>query len=98
MAKSSCDRYRRKFGYRQCHGTQADRDFGAIVLAARSGEKLNEVGQQVKAIGVEPLALELDRMAPPPPGLSWNKRWIALAASMPCSTLLARSPESMYSK
>jgi 3-oxoacyl-[acyl-carrier protein] reductase len=40
------------------------RDFGAIVLAARSGEKLAEVGQQVKAIGAEPLVLELDLMAP----------------------------------
>ena len=40
------------------------RDFGAIVLAARSGEKLGEVGQQVKAIGAEPLVLELDLMAP----------------------------------
>jgi 3-oxoacyl-[acyl-carrier protein] reductase len=39
------------------------RDFGAIVLAARSGEKLVEVGQQVKAIGAEPLVLELDLMA-----------------------------------
>ena len=35
------------------------RDFGAIVLVARSGEKLAEVGQQVKAIGAEPLVLEL---------------------------------------
>ena len=40
------------------------RDFGAIVLAARSGEKLADVGQQVKAIGAEPLVLELDLMAP----------------------------------
>src|SRR6476469_7331866 len=40
------------------------RDFGAIVLAARSEEKLAEVGQQVKAIGAEPLVLELDLMAP----------------------------------
>src|SRR5258706_16330549 len=40
------------------------RDFGAIVLAARSGGKLSEVGQQVKAIGAEPLVLELDLMAP----------------------------------
>ena len=40
------------------------RDFGAIVLAARSGEKLAGVGQQVKAIGAEPLVLELDLMAP----------------------------------
>jgi NAD(P)-dependent dehydrogenase (short-subunit alcohol dehydrogenase family) len=40
------------------------RDFGAIALAARSGEKLGEVGQQVKAIGAEALVLELDLMAP----------------------------------
>ncbi len=40
------------------------RDFGAIVLAARSGEKLAEVGQQVKAIGAEPLVLELDLTVP----------------------------------
>ena len=39
------------------------RDFGAIVLAARSGQKLTEVGQQVKAIGADPLVLELDLMA-----------------------------------
>ena len=40
------------------------RDLGAIVLAARSGEKLGEVGRQVKTIGAEPLVLELDLMAP----------------------------------
>jgi 3-oxoacyl-[acyl-carrier protein] reductase len=40
------------------------RDFGAIVLAARSGEKLGDVGQQVKTIGAESLALELDLMVP----------------------------------
>jgi 3-oxoacyl-[acyl-carrier protein] reductase len=40
------------------------RDFEAIVLAARSSAKLGEVGQQVKAIGAEPLVLELDLMAP----------------------------------
>ena len=39
-------------------------EFGAIVLVARSEEKLGEVGQQVKAIGAEPLVLELDLMAP----------------------------------
>ena len=39
------------------------RDFGAIVLPARSGQKLTEVGQQVKAIGADPLVLELDLMA-----------------------------------
>ena len=40
------------------------RDFGAVVFAARGGEKLNEVGREVKTIGAEPLALELDLMAP----------------------------------
>jgi len=40
------------------------RDFGAVVLAARSGEKLGEVGEQVRAIGAEPLVLELDLVAP----------------------------------
>jgi len=39
-------------------------EFGAIVLVARSEEKLGEVGQQVKAIGAERLVLELDLMAP----------------------------------
>jgi 3-oxoacyl-[acyl-carrier protein] reductase len=40
------------------------RDFSAVVLAARSGEKLEEVADQVKTIGAEPLAIELDLMAP----------------------------------
>jgi 3-oxoacyl-[acyl-carrier protein] reductase len=34
------------------------REFGAIVLLARSEEKLGKVGQQAKAIGAEPLVLE----------------------------------------
>src|ERR1700733_9850067 len=45
------------------------RDFGAVVLAARSGEKLSDVGQQVKAIGAEPPVLELDLMAPAAAGI-----------------------------
>lgn len=49
------------------------RDFGAIALAARSGEKLGEVGRQVKAIGAEPLALELDLMAPAAAGIVVKK-------------------------
>jgi 3-oxoacyl-[acyl-carrier protein] reductase len=49
------------------------RDFGAIALAARRGEKLGEVGQQVKAIGAEPLVLELDLMAPPAAEVVVNK-------------------------
>jgi 3-oxoacyl-[acyl-carrier protein] reductase len=39
------------------------RDFGAIVLGARSGEKLGEVGQQVKAIGAEPIDLTVPTAA-----------------------------------
>jgi len=39
------------------------RDFGAVVLVARDGEKLAEVGEQVKAAGAEPLVLERDLMA-----------------------------------
>ena len=39
-------------------------EFGAIVLVARSEEKLGEVGQQAKVIGSEALVLELDLMAP----------------------------------
>jgi 3-oxoacyl-[acyl-carrier protein] reductase len=39
------------------------RDFGAVVLAARSGGELGHVGQQIKVIGAEPLVLELDLMA-----------------------------------
>jgi 3-oxoacyl-[acyl-carrier protein] reductase len=51
-------------GIGKATGLRLARDFGAIVLAARGGEKLDEVGQQVKAIGAEPLVLELDLMAP----------------------------------
>jgi 3-oxoacyl-[acyl-carrier protein] reductase len=40
------------------------RDFGGVVLAARSGDKLAEVGRQVEAVGAAPLVLELDLMAP----------------------------------
>jgi len=49
------------------------RDFGAIVLGARSGEKLGEVGQQVKAIGAEPLVLELDLTVPTAAEIVVNK-------------------------
>jgi len=40
------------------------RDVEAVVLAARGGERLAEVGEQIKAMGAEPLVLELDLMAP----------------------------------
>ncbi|MFZ6646085.1 SDR family oxidoreductase [Undibacterium sp. TJN25] len=39
------------------------RDFSSIVLAARDGESLASVGEQVQALGAEPLVLELDLMA-----------------------------------
>jgi 3-oxoacyl-[acyl-carrier protein] reductase len=40
------------------------RDFEAVVLAARSGGRLGSVGEQVKAVGAEPLVIEVDLMAP----------------------------------
>ena len=36
------------------------RDFGAVVIAARSAEKLDEVGREIKTAGAEPLVLDLD--------------------------------------
>jgi 3-oxoacyl-[acyl-carrier protein] reductase len=39
------------------------RDFSAVVLVARSGEKLAEVGAEVGRIGAEPLLLEADLSA-----------------------------------
>jgi 3-oxoacyl-[acyl-carrier protein] reductase len=39
------------------------RDFTAVVVVARDGEKLAEVGEQAKAIGAEPLVIELDLTA-----------------------------------
>lgn len=40
------------------------RDFAAIVLVARNGEKLREVGQEIEASGSMPLVLDLDLAAP----------------------------------
>ncbi|WFU33875.1 SDR family oxidoreductase [Bradyrhizobium brasilense] len=40
------------------------RDFSAIVLVARSGERLREAGQEIERRGSTPLALELDLAAP----------------------------------
>lgn len=51
-------------GIGQATALRLARDFGAVILAARRGEKLSEIGEQVKAIGAEPLVLELDLMAP----------------------------------
>lgn len=39
-------------------------EFGAVVIAARGGEKLADVGEQIKAVGAEALVLELDLMVP----------------------------------
>lgn len=39
------------------------RDFDTVVVGARSGEKLSEVGELIKAAGAEPLVVELDLMA-----------------------------------
>jgi 3-oxoacyl-[acyl-carrier protein] reductase len=40
------------------------RDFRAVVLIARNGEKLGEVGDLIKTVGARPLILEMDLMAP----------------------------------
>ncbi|MGY2809524.1 NAD(P)-dependent dehydrogenase (short-subunit alcohol dehydrogenase family) [Bradyrhizobium sp. USDA 4506] len=40
------------------------RDFSAIVLVARSGERLREAAQEIERRGSTPLALELDLAAP----------------------------------
>jgi 3-oxoacyl-[acyl-carrier protein] reductase len=40
------------------------RDFSGVVLAARGAAALSEVAEEVRAQGAEPLALELDLMAP----------------------------------
>ncbi|WP_375778405.1 SDR family oxidoreductase [Bradyrhizobium sp. ma5] len=40
------------------------RDFSAIVLVARSGEKLREVAQEIESSGSTPLVLDLDLASP----------------------------------
>ncbi|QPF85538.1 SDR family oxidoreductase [Bradyrhizobium genosp. L] len=40
------------------------RDFSAVVVVARSGDKLREVGQQIEADGATPLVLGLDLATP----------------------------------
>jgi 3-oxoacyl-[acyl-carrier protein] reductase len=40
------------------------RDFSAIALVARSGEKLQEAGKEIEAGGATPLALDLDLATP----------------------------------
>jgi 3-oxoacyl-[acyl-carrier protein] reductase len=39
-------------------------DFSGVVLAARSAAQLRDVAEQVKANGAEPLAIDIDLMAP----------------------------------
>lgn len=60
-------------GIGQATALRLARDFEAVVLAARGGEKLSEVGEQVKAIGAEPFVLELDLMAPTAADVVVNK-------------------------
>src|ERR1700742_4717137 len=45
------------------------RDFGAVVIVARSGEKLREVGEAIKAAGADTLAIESDLMLPASAGV-----------------------------
>ncbi len=40
------------------------RDFSAIVIVARSGGKLHDVGREIEANGATPMALDLDLAAP----------------------------------
>ena len=40
------------------------RDFGAVAIAARSGERLQETGREIAAAGAEPLIVEVDLMDP----------------------------------
>jgi 3-oxoacyl-[acyl-carrier protein] reductase len=51
-------------GIGQATALRLARDFAAVVLVARSGGKLAEVGEQVGSSGCEPLVLELDLMSP----------------------------------
>jgi 3-oxoacyl-[acyl-carrier protein] reductase len=51
-------------GIGQATALRLARDFAAVVLVARSGGKLAEVGEQVGSGGCEPLVLELDLMSP----------------------------------
>ena len=44
-------------------------DFGAVVIVARSGEKLREVGEAIKAAGADTLAIESDLMLPASAGV-----------------------------
>jgi len=40
------------------------KDFARVVIAARSGERLEEVGEQVRAAGAEALVIEVDLSSP----------------------------------
>jgi 3-oxoacyl-[acyl-carrier protein] reductase len=51
-------------GIGQATALRLARDFAAVVLVARSGGKLTEVGIRIGASGCEPLVLEYDLMLP----------------------------------
>jgi 3-oxoacyl-[acyl-carrier protein] reductase len=51
-------------GIGKATAVRLSRDFSAVVLAARGAAELGEVAEQVKANGAEPLAIDLDLMAP----------------------------------
>jgi 3-oxoacyl-[acyl-carrier protein] reductase len=44
------------------------KDFGAVVLVARSGDALREVSEAVREAGAEPLNIALDLSLPDSPG------------------------------
>jgi 3-oxoacyl-[acyl-carrier protein] reductase len=51
-------------GIGKATAVRLSRDFSAVVLAARGAAGLEEVAGQVRANGAEPLAIDLDLMAP----------------------------------
>jgi 3-oxoacyl-[acyl-carrier protein] reductase len=51
-------------GIGKATAVRLSRDFAAVVLAARGAAKLEEVAGEVRANGAEPLAIDLDLMAP----------------------------------
>jgi len=51
-------------GIGKATAVRLSRDFSAVVLAARGAAELGEVAEQVNANGAEPLAINLDLMAP----------------------------------
>jgi 3-oxoacyl-[acyl-carrier protein] reductase len=52
------------FGIGKATAIRLSHDFSAIVLAARGATKLGKVVGEVRANGAEPLAIDVDLMAP----------------------------------